>query len=124
MHLIILCLLFLSPTSYANTYNIRQKNFSFKIEVLNDRITYSAPQTELSLVKKSCNEYLFQHFLTRTNDLTKTSGTGTPKPDTIEIQHNGKKYQLNKIDRYYEYFANFDQNFKTLKIEENLICTP
>ena len=110
--------------SYAKTYNIRQKNFSFKIEVLNDRITYTAPQTELSLSKKSCNEHLFQHFFTRTNELTKTANTSSVKTDAIEIVHNEKKFLLNKNDRYFDYFSNFDQNFKTLKIEENLLCNP
>ena len=121
MYLITFLAVLFSHQLLAETYSIRHKNFSFKIDVNNERILYTAPQTELTLSKKKCNEHLFQLFTERTRSLTKRVSTPKTKRD-LEISNNGVQYFLISGDKHFDYFSNFDQNFKTLKIEEQLIC--
>ncbi len=122
MHLIYLFSLILFPSLYADTYKIQYKLFTYKIEIDKDRIKYFAPQTELSLTNRTCNEHLFNHFLSRLDNLKKRKAKTTSDMNTIEVFHNNEKFHLISTDRHFDYFSNFDQNFKTLKIEENLIC--
>jgi hypothetical protein len=121
MYLILLLLFSFSHQLIADTFSIRHKNFSFKIDIDSDRIHYLAPQTDLSISKKKCNEHLFQLFIERTNNLTKRVSNPKIKAD-LEVSYKGVQYVLISSDKHYDYFSNFDQNFKTLKIEDQLIC--
>lgn len=120
MHLIASILL--SGSLYAKTVEINYRNFNYKIDYNEKEATYTAPHTELSLKAKECNKHILKEFKSKMDAYLRgdflTKSTDQSYSLTID---NSKKYDL-LISKRGIFFSNFDNYFKTLKVEEKLNC--
>jgi hypothetical protein len=114
MHLISLLLFILSLN--AKEISVSNRNINYKINYNDKSILYEAPGIELSLEKRKCNKYLFESFNKKINFALKQSFSDSANQESylIKIDLSSKGNQ--------DFFINFDNYFKQLKIEELLSC--
>lgn len=106
----------------AREIKVDSPHFQYQIEYDKNHILYSTKYTKLSLKKNNCNDFIFKRVRSSIENFAQKEFLRKETRDSYSIQiDQEKKYDLLKSDSG-AFFSQFDNYFKTLKIEEKLNC--
>ena len=106
----------------AKEVAVKHKMHNYKVIYDEKNIIYRSSYTELSLKLKDCNAHIVKEFNSKMNAYLKGDFLATEGNESYSIMiDNLKKFDSLESNRA-QFFANFDEYFKTLKVEEHLNC--
>jgi hypothetical protein len=87
-----------------------------------DQIRFQSQFTDLSLIKKECNQHILKNLQSKLHNYLKVNFQDLPVKNGYSIKFvKNIKYDYIENNRA-RFFINLDHYFKTLKIEEKLSC--
>ena len=109
-------------TAEATIVEVNYRLLEYKIDFKNDYILYTSSDTNLSIQKKTCNEHILNSFRIQMKQIFKDNFLEKKIPNSYSLIIDGvKKYDSLGSARA-QFFSNFHDYFKQVKIEEYLSC--
>jgi molecular chaperone DnaK (HSP70) len=98
------------------------KLIHYKILSTENKISFKGQFSDLSLVKKDCNQHIIKKIQSKFRNYLKADFKNSPVINGYTIQIDQKvKYDFSENNRA-TFFIYFESYFKTLKLEEKLSC--
>lgn len=116
-------ILFLLATQVdAKIIEVNYKLHSYKVDYDLEHVNYTSLNVDLSLKKKNCNKHILKSFNIQMKKNLSGDFSNSFFANSYSIEEGGiKKYDSLTSSRG-QFFSNFHNYFKQLKIEESLNC--
>lgn len=118
----ILCLL-LSSVAYGEELNVKYGLFTYTFQYDSQRMSLIGKQLDLSIDATKCNEKMVKSFQSNLQTVLKRMTIQKqPNPGAVLIEASGIKSYSGRSSREGQYFLNFPESFKKLKIKDQISC--
>lgn len=119
---IIVLLIFSSALLSAQELIVTVGNRSYLVGNSSDLITFKSHDVDLSINRKKCNAHIMDRFSRDFKKLTLKPFLSSSRPGFIEVKINGiKSFEPKQSERGIA-LANMYEDFKKMKIEDQLSC--